>query len=133
MAQEEQTCGAGLAEQALLPNVFAELMESVAMILEAHSRALDLTDEGARIEHSAYARLVEHHRSAADQLRATADALSGCRDLPMARHDAEAMASADTVTTFRRFVDIERRLLALLQERLPEDEGMLVAMGDGSP
>lgn len=132
MAQEEQTCGAGLVEHAPLPNVFAELMASVAEILEVHTRALDLTDEGARVEHSAYERLVEHHRSAADPLRATGQALTGCRELPLARHDPQAMASTDAVATFSRFVPVERRLLALLRERLPRDEQMLVAMG-GSP
>lgn len=96
--------------------------------IEVHTRALDLTDENARVEHGAYERLVDRHRTAADQLRTIGHALSGCRDLPMARHDAHSMASADAVTTFSRFLQVERQLLALLEKRLPQDEQMLVAM-----
>ena len=132
MAQEEQTCGRGLAEHAPLPHAFADVMASVADVLEVHTRALDLTDENAKAEHSAYDRLVDQHRRAADQLRATGEALTGCRDLPMARHDGQAMASTDAVTTFSRFLQVERQLVALLENRLPQDERLLGAMGGAS-
>ncbi len=107
-------------------------MASVAAILEVHTLALDLTDDNAKVEHSVYERLVDQHRTAADQLRATGDALAGCRELPRARHDEQAMASTDAVATFGRFLQAERQLLALLEKRLPRDEQMLVAMGGTS-
>lgn len=133
MVQEEDTCGHGLAAQAPLPNAFAELMASVAEVLQVHMQALDLTDANAKIEHNAYEGLVEQHRAVAEQLRATGEALTGCRALPVARHDTDAMASTDAVTTFSRFLQAERQLVALLQERLPGDEQMLVAMGGSWP
>ncbi len=132
MVEEEHTCGRGLAEQAPLPDAFAELMASVAEVLHVHMQALDVTDANAKIEHEAYAGLVEQHRAVAEQLRATGEALTRCRTLPVARHDPDAMASNDAVTTFSGFVQAERQLLGLLQKRLPGDEQMLVAMGGSS-
>lgn len=61
--REEQTCNRGLAEHAALPRMIAEVMASVSAILEVHMRALDLTDENARVERGAYERLVDPARS----------------------------------------------------------------------
>ncbi len=72
-------------------------------------------------------RELERHGAAAEQLRATGEAMTGCRARSVARHDADAMASTEAVTTFGHFLHVERQLLALLGQRLPRDERMLVA------
>jgi hypothetical protein len=44
---EEQTCGRGLAENAVLPAQLAEVTEAIADNLQAHMQALELDDEAA--------------------------------------------------------------------------------------
>ena len=68
MAGDDQTCGKGLAENSALPEELSELIEALAGVLEAHMKALDLTDENSRKEQEAYALLVRKHREAAAHL-----------------------------------------------------------------
>jgi hypothetical protein len=51
---EQPTCGQGLVEHSPLPAKLGELAAAVAAQLELHMTALDLNDERARAEHSAY-------------------------------------------------------------------------------
>jgi hypothetical protein len=125
------TCGEGLAENAALPAKLGELTTSVAGILEAHMSALDLTDERSKREYEAYRILADDHRRAGLQLKAIGEQMAGYRDLPMGRHDTRAMASSAVAESFRRFVELELELLALLQGRVEQDRQMLAAMGVG--
>jgi hypothetical protein len=122
---EQATCGQGLAANAALPAKLGELAAALAGVLEAHTKALDLEDENARRERDVYLTLVGEQRRAAAQLRAAADRMAGARDLPMARHLPDVLASPELAAPFRRFVDIEEELLALLRERIDEDRAML--------
>jgi hypothetical protein len=126
--EQPATCGQGLAAHAPLPAMLGELTAAVGKILELHIPALDLDDPNGRQEAEAYRVLVEAHRETADQLQKTAEAMRGYRDLPMARHDMEALASPASLDAFRRFVGIEQDLLALLQARLEDDQEMLRSM-----
>ena len=51
------------------------------------------------------------------------------RDLPMGRHDAKAMSSPAVAEAFERFVEVERELVGLLEERVWEDAKLLAEMG----
>jgi hypothetical protein len=128
---EPPTCGQGLAEHSSLPAKLGELTAAVAGILEVHTGALDLGDERSRREREVYQRLVEQHRRTAAELAATGRDMAGQRDLPMGAHDMSVMSSPDAVAAFERVVKAERELLALLQERLPQDERMLAGMRQG--
>jgi hypothetical protein len=44
---EDWTCGQGLAKNAEVPARLADLASSMAGLLEAHTRALDVSNEGA--------------------------------------------------------------------------------------
>ena len=85
---ESRTCGKGLAERSALPARLSALTAAMADVLEKHQQTLDLTDDNARAEHTAYQQLASDYRNLASQLRATADRMAGYRDLPMARHHA---------------------------------------------
>jgi hypothetical protein len=122
------TCGKGLAEHSAIPAKLGELTDAVAANLELHMLALDLNDETSRREHDAYASLAKEHRATAARLRATASEMAGYRGLPMGRHDEQAMSDPRFGEAFGRFVQCERELLALLQRRLEQDEGMLAMM-----
>jgi hypothetical protein len=112
---EEPTCGAGLAEHAVLPAQLAEVTEAMAANLQVHMQALELDDEPAREEHAVYLRLVEEQRRAAGRLRAIAGEMAAARDLPMGRHDTQAMASPEVGDAFARFVKARQELLVEME------------------
>ena len=129
---EEQTCGRGLAENSALPAQLAEVTEAMADNLMAHMQALELDDEPARQEHAVYLRLTEEQRQAAARLRAVAGEMAAARDLPMGRHDTQAMTSPEVAEAFQRFVKAKQELLALLQ-RMAEQDQRLLAQMQGPP
>jgi hypothetical protein len=95
---EQQTCGRGLAEHSVLPERLAEVIEAMADNLRVHMQALELDDEPAREEHAVYLRLAEEQRQAAGRLRAIAGEMAAARDLPMGRHDLQALTSPEVAT-----------------------------------
>jgi hypothetical protein len=123
-----QTCGRGLAEHSALPAKLADLMSSVATVLEVHMKALDLTDESSQKEFDAYRQLVNEHRDAAAQLHSIATEMSGYRNLPMGRHDPNAMATPAAADAFEKFVTLEQEVVTLLEARLAGDREMLGQM-----
>ena len=125
---EQQTCGRGLAENSVLPAQLAEVTEAMADNLQVHMGALELDDEPARQEHAVYLRLVEEQRQAAGRLRAVAAEMAAAGDLPMGRHDEQAMTSPEVGDAFRRFVKARQELLALLQRMLEQDQQLLAEM-----
>jgi hypothetical protein len=125
---DEQTCGQGLAEHSVLPAQLAEVTEAMADNLMAHMQALELDDEAARQEHAVYLRLAEEQRQTAARLRAVAAEMAAARDLPMGRHDRQAMTSPEVANAFQRFVKDKQDLLALLQRMVEQDQRMLAEM-----
>ena len=125
---DAQTCGQGLAEHSVLPAQLAEVTEAMADNLMAHMQALELDDEAARQEHAVYLRLAEEQRQTAARLRAVAAEMAAARDLPMGRHDRQAMTSPEVANAFQRFVKDKQELLALLQRMVEQDQRMLAEM-----
>jgi hypothetical protein len=126
--EEPQTCGTGLAENAVLPEKLGAVAAGMADVLENHMQALDVTDPNAKAEHDAYTKLVSELRRVAAELRATADQMAGYRHLPMGRHDEQVMASADVLRTFEDFVKAKHELQALLERQVARDQEMLAQM-----
>lgn len=125
---DQPTCGKGLAANATLPASIGRLLGAMADVLDNHQKALDPSDENARLEHTAYATLVRELSSIAEQLAATAVQMNSFRDLPMGQHDEEKMASREAADVFTRFVRYERELLDLIGRRVEEHEAMLEDM-----
>ena len=124
----QQTCGTGLAENAALPGQLGEMAGAMADVLELHTKALDVADKNARTELDAYTKLVGEWRAIAANLQMAAAHMTGCRDLPMARHDAQAMASPAVRETFRTLVATKQELVTLLREQADRDQRMLSEM-----
>ena len=122
------TCGKGLAATAVLPATLAEVAGALSGVLAAHLPTLDLQDENSRREQVAYSQLLRAYAEIAGSLRAAAEQMRGYHDLPMGRHDMQAMMASEPVEAFARFVNAEQELFALLQARLPDDQAMLGAM-----
>ena len=129
---EPLTCGRGLADRSALPARLSALAAAIADVLESHQQTLDLTDDNARTELAAYQQLASDYRHLTSQLRATADRMAGYRNLPMARHDADAMGAPDILEAFARLVERERDVAAILEKWLEEDRAML-AVSKESP
>lgn len=124
-SNDQPTCGKGLAEHAAVPAKIAELIAALADNLALHQNTLDVSDENARKEHEAYVILTNEYRNIASQLHATASRVAGYRDLPMGRHDEQAMSDPKLVDAFVKFVNIEHELFALLQTAARRDQKMV--------
>jgi hypothetical protein len=125
---EQQTCGAGLAENAVVPEALGGVASRLARNLEVHMRALDRDDPAAAQEHAVYERVARSLRSAAGDLQAAATEMASARELPMGRHDMEAMRSPDVLDAFERYAGAEDELHALLGARREALEAMLATM-----
>jgi hypothetical protein len=123
---DQPTCGKGLAASSPLPASLGNLMNAIAGVLEAHMQALDLDDANSRQEHAAYENLAREHRQIAAQLEATAQDMLGYRDLPMGKHDMQAMSRQ--IEPFEKLMDEKRRLHSMLQESINEEQAMLEEM-----
>jgi len=127
-APEQQTCGKGLAENSVLPAKLGELISAMAENLEAHRKALDLTDQNSRAEDEAYEKLLKDLRQIAAQLSVTASEMIGYRDLPMGSHDQKAMAHPRVEDAFKKFMHSKQELLELLEKTEERDYQLLEMM-----
>jgi hypothetical protein len=124
----QQTCGTGMAENSVIPVKLGELADAMADVLEVHTQALELSDENARTELDAYTKLVGEWRAIAADLQTAAAHMTGCRDLPAARHNMQAMASPAVREAFRTLVATKQELITLLREQAELDQRMLSEM-----
>jgi hypothetical protein len=129
---EPRTCGRGLAERAAFPAQLSALSTAMVDVLERHQQTLDLSDDNARAEHTAYQLLANDYRSIATQLRTTADRMMTYRDLPMARHHARLMVAPETRQALATFLERERDIAALLKTWIDQDEAMLLVARESS-
>jgi hypothetical protein len=97
MADNQPTCGKGLAANAVLPEKLAAPVKTMAALLDNHVRALDPREAAGRLERNAYERLVKDQRTLASGLEDLAIAMEGYRDLPTAR-TTRSIATADSKT-----------------------------------
>jgi hypothetical protein len=127
---EQQTCGKGLADNAVVPGALAGVAARLAGNLEVHMRALDRDDPAAAREHDVYERVARGLRGAAAGLQDAAAEMASAHELPMGRHDMAAMTSPDVLDAFERYVEAEDELRALLDARRDALTQMLAAMRD---
>ena len=123
--QEQQTCGKGLAENSALPAKLGEVIAAMAENLEAHMKALDLTDVNSKQEYEAYKDLVREELEIAGKLAATAQEMARYRDLPMGRHDEKGMTHPRVREAFEQFVQRKQELLTLLEQTVERDHELL--------
>src|SRR5262245_10256803 len=122
-----QTCGQGLAQRSILPARLSALTAAMAEVLETHKQTLELADDNARAELTAYQQLATDYRQITSLLRSLAAQMLGYRYLPMALHRDEAMLAPRIRGALADLVERERDLAALLQTFVDEDQAMLAA------
>jgi hypothetical protein len=126
---QQQTCGKGLAEHAIVVSTLGAFAATMAENLEAHQDALDVTDDNSRKEMHAYVKLTEEFRCVASHLTTTAAHMAGYRDLPMGRHDPRAMATPKVVDAFNKLVRVEQELQTVLTILIERHQAILGAAG----
>jgi hypothetical protein len=127
MAEQDQpaTCGQGLARNAVVPTLLAEVAARLAANLEVHATALDLDDPASAREQAVYQEVAESLRDGAADLEAAGATMLGARDLPMGRHDMAVMTSPPVLDAFARYVAAAGELRTLLEARADADAAML--------
>jgi len=120
-----RTCGEGLARRSVLPKRLSALMAAIAEILEMHKQTLDLADDNAKAELTAYRQLATDYRHITSLLRAVADQMAGYRNLTMASHRYDGALAPQIREALANLVERERDLVTLLQALVDEDQAML--------
>ena len=128
MADDQPSCGKGLAANAILPERLSALMKAMAALLENHVRALDPNETNGRLERDAHEHLIKDQRTLASDLVALASAMKGYRDLPIAKHDMTPLTDQTSREVLSAFIQAERDVIALLQDRVQEHLVMLADM-----
>lgn len=117
-----------MAASSVLPAKVGMLISAMAENLDAHRKALDLTDPNSQAEDAAYEKLLKELRQVAAQLSVTADQMAGYRDLRMGRHDEKAMTHHRVREAFEQFMQRKRELIELLQQMEDRDHQLLEMM-----
>jgi hypothetical protein len=124
-ADEQWTCGKGLAEHAKIPTKMADFLKSLAANLREHVPTIDTSDAPGQAERDAYVHLSTEFEAVSEHLARTAKRMRACRDLPAAQHHDEALADARLLQVFERFVALEKELADLLATAVEEDGQLL--------
>ena len=121
----QQTCGMGLAQNAVIPAKMAEMIAALAAVLQTHVPTIDTALEAGRHEYDAYVMLARQYDAIASDLGSTAAQMAACRDLPMAPHFESALTDPRLLATFETYVQRAGELLELLSARVEGDRTML--------
>jgi hypothetical protein len=120
------TFGDGLAQRSVLPKRLSALMAAIAELLEMHKQTLDLADDNAKAEVTAYRQLATDYRHITSLLRAVADQMIAYRDLTMASHRQDTVLAPQIRSALANLAERERDLARLLETLAGEDQAMLV-------
>lgn len=122
---DENTCGAGMAANAILPTRMAGVVAAMADLLTRHTDSLDPDDPAAEAERDAWLAIAAEHRRIAGHLSAAADRMEAQHALPMASHDAAVLSTGEAMSAFEHFVHAQEQLSELLTDQLVEYRAML--------
>jgi hypothetical protein len=129
MSEEEQwTCGKGVAANAVMPELMAQVLDATAGVLENHIRALSAVDPNGKQEIAAYQRVTSDHRAASGQLIDLVRTMRSYRDLPMAEHDMAKLGDAKSIEVLQALVRAQQSLGQLMNERAAEYGAMVEEM-----
>jgi hypothetical protein len=124
---EQQSCGQGLAANAVILERVAKLLEATANALENHTRSLEPKAANSNQELKAYERLVREHRASAAQLSALAESMKSYRGLPVVEHDMSVLTDARSIDVLDSLVRAQQDVRVPLRERVAEHSEMLKA------
>lgn len=121
------TCGAGLAQHALVPRRMATYLSYLAETLELHRALIVPGEETSKREDDVYGDLAKRYATIAAELREAADKMAAQQDLPMAPHDESKWTDAH-MKSFSNFVQEQGALGTVLRAASARAEQMLASM-----
>jgi hypothetical protein len=113
-----QSCGAELAESALVPERLAALMLHVSLNLDAHADWVGSSSEAARLENAALRELAADYRVIAAAAERAVQHMRNAANLAPAPHDPSRWDRAAFVTWMQRKIELQRALAELLLEHV---------------
>lgn len=125
MANDEPTCGKGLAAHAVIPHKLGALFDALADNFEQHVPSLTGTDAATRSETAAYMSLLRKHREIAAQLRGVGDEMVSYKSLLMPAHEMEVLQAEPAAKAFEQYIVALRATIAVLQKVLAEDQQLI--------
>ena len=120
-----ESCGAELAESAVIPEKLAALMELVAKNMVAHAEWVGSSEDRARAEHRALLDVAAGYRAIAAAASKAASTMRALRDLEPAPHDPSRWDRAAFARFMQRKVELQTELAALLLAHAEQSKAAL--------
>jgi hypothetical protein len=113
---ENQSCGAELAQSAVVPELIGELMLHVTQNLEVHAQWVGASSEAARLEQTALRQVAADYRAIAEAAARAVQHMRAAAGLASPPHDPTAWDRAAFSSWMQRKIELQRALAQLLLE-----------------
>ena len=120
-----ESCGAELAESAIIPEKLAALMEHVAKNMVAHAEWVGTSGDPARAEHRALLDVAAAYRGIAQAASKAAATMRALHDLEPAPHDPSRWDRAAFVEWMQHKVALQTELARLLLAHAEQSKAAL--------
>jgi len=119
------SCGTELAEDAVVPEQLALLMQHVADNMVAHARWVGATTPEAKAEHDALMKLAADYRQIAIAATQATATMRDMRSLKPAPHDPALWDRQSFTQWMRKKIDLQRAFAHLILEHAEVSERVL--------
>jgi len=123
-----ESCGAELAESAVVPEQLAQLMAHVAENLDAHAKWVGAETPPAAEEQRWMRKVAADYRGIAEAALRAVATMRAMRDLAPAPHDPSRRDPAAFVAWMQKKVELQRAFAKLLNDHAEESERVLAEM-----
>ena len=113
---ENQSCGAELAQSAVVPELIGALMLHVTQNLEAHAQWVGASSEAARLEQAALREVAADYRAIAEASARAVQHMRAAAGLTSPPHDPGSWDRSAFVSWMQRKIELQRALAELLLE-----------------
>ena len=120
-----ESCGAELAESAIVPEKLAALMQHVATNMVAHAAWVGTDGDACRAEHRALLEVAAGYRAIAAAALNAASTTRALGDLELAPHDPLRWNRESFATWMRRKIELQTELAQLLLKHAEQSKGAL--------
>jgi len=123
-----ESCGAELAESAVVPEQLALLMAHVAQNLDAHAKWVGDATPAAAEEQRWLLKVADDYRGIAAAASRAVTTMRAMRDLAPAPHDPSRRDPAAFVTWMEKKIELQRAFAQLLNDHAEESERVLAEL-----